>query len=131
MLRSLFAVIVAVIAGLGAAKFLEGGLVAVSGAQRDDGAYSLILAASWFLGAFVAASLALWLGRRWAPIGGLAAGTIFFSAFMTMLPGTLGWWLWPASAIVTALGGWLALRLGGAKAAPTGARKTEDIFPDE
>ena len=64
MLRSLFAVIVAVIAGLGAAKFLEGGLEAVSGAQ-DGAGYSFILAASWFFGAFVAALIALLIGRRW------------------------------------------------------------------
>lgn len=130
MLRSLFAVIVAVIAGLGAARFLEGGLAAISGAQGGAG-YSFILAASWFFGAFVAALIALLIGRRWAPVGGLAAGTIFFSAFITMLPGTLGWWLWPMAAIATAAGGWLALRIGGAKAAPFSGAKKEDVFPDE
>ena len=79
----------------------------------------------------VAALIALLIGRRWAPVGGLAAGTIFFSAFITMLPGTLVWWLWPLAAVATAIGGWLALRIGGAKAAlDTGAKK-EDVFPDE
>ena len=130
MLRSLFSIIVSVIAGLGAAKFLEGGIAAVMGGG-SEGVYALLLVASWFTGAFIAALIALLLGRRWAPLGMLAAGTIFFSAFMTLLSASLGWWLWPAAGVAAAAGGWLALRVGGAKSALPVKKLEQDIFPDE
>ena len=130
MLRSLFAIIVSVIAGLGAAKFFEGGLIAVMG-ETSNITYSMVLIVSWFIGAFVAAVLALLIGRRWSPLGLLAAGTIFFSAFMSMLSASLSWIVWPGAGLATAAGGLLALRaFGGGFEQPSNKTK-KDVFPDE
>lgn len=130
MLRSLFSIIVAVIAGLGAARFLEGGLAAVMGDGRDA-AYSVLLIVSWFAGAFIAAMIALLLGRRWAPLGILAAGTIFFSAFMTLMSANLAWWTWPGAGVAVAGGGWLALRVAAARTTAPLKKHKEEIFPDD
>ena len=130
MIRSLFAIIVSVIAGLAAAKFFEGGLLALMG-EGTGARYSLVLVMSWFIGAFVAAILALLIGRRWAPLGLLAAGTIYFSAFMSLLSSSLSWWVWPGAGVAAAAGGLLALRaLGAGFEQPTNKTK-QDVFPDE
>jgi sorbitol-specific phosphotransferase system component IIBC len=113
MLRSLFAVIASVILGLAAAKFVEGAGAALIG-ESHEAFYQFLLTFSWFVGALIAALMALLLGRRWAPLGYLAAGTIFFSAFMTLLSAQLSWLLWPGAAIASAIGGYAALRLTNA-----------------
>jgi len=126
MIRSLFGVLIAVLIGLTTAKFIEG-MGAVSFPLLDAGAgdlealkaaaakapvgYKLVLLASWAIAAFVSAIIALFISRKWAPIGWLAAGTIFFLAVMTLVGTPFGLWLWPASAIVTATGGWIAIKL--------------------
>ncbi len=130
MLRSLFAIIVSVIVGLAAAKFLEGGLISLQG-ETSNNAYALILIVSWFAGAFVAAILALLLGRRWAPLGLLAAGTIFFSAFMGLLSASLTWWVWPGAGLATAAGGLIALRALRASFEQPVNKTKQDVFPDE
>ncbi len=130
MLRSLFAIIVSVIVGLGAAKFFEGGLIAVLG-ETSNMTYAMVLIVSWFIVAFVSAGLALLIGRRWAPLGLLAAGTIFFSAFMGMLSASLSWIVWPGAGLATAAGGLLALRVFRAGFEQPGTTTKKDVFPDE
>lgn len=118
MLRSLVAVIVAVITGLAAAKFVEAfgqgmlheGAGGVAEGGSVSGSYQALLAAGWFVGAFVASALALLIGKRWAPLGVLAAGTVLFAAIITQITFTMSWFLWPMSAIATAAGGFLALK---------------------
>ncbi len=129
MLRSLFAVIVAVIVGLGAAKFVESGGAALIGSV-EGAAYQALLAFSWLVAAFVAASLALLLGRRWAPLGFLAAVTIFFSTVMTLLAADLSWLLWPGAAIVSAIGGYGALQITNATKAYPETKLSKEIFSD-
>ena len=105
--------IAAVIVGLTAAKFVEAaGLSALpDGAEPTGASYQVLLVAGWGLGAFAAALTALLLGRRWAPLAWLAAACMFFAAAITTATFALGWAVWPASAAVTALGGFAAVRL--------------------
>lgn len=124
MLRSLGAVLIATFVGLTVSKFVEGAGQAIWGAppQIDGGTfvvgdiYGAILVVAWAIGAFVAASCALLMGRRWAPLGGLAAATVFFSAAIALMSFSLHWILWPISALATAGGGFAAIRLLRAKA---------------
>lgn len=108
MLRSLFAIIVAVIAGLSVARFIEAATASLraSPASLGDGAlpfdHQLTLVVGWFVGAAVASALALLLGRKWAPLGFLASGTILFSAIITILTFSLNWLIAAPAAIATA-----------------------------
>lgn len=130
MLRSLFAIIFAVIIGLGAAKFIEGGSKALL--SQDAGLWAdAFLAVAWTVGAFFAALIALLIGKRWTPLGVLASATIFFSAAVTLATTTLSWLLWPGSLLGTALGGFLALRLTGASKDYTNQSVSQEIFGDE
>ena len=114
MIRSLAAVIIAVIAGLSAAKLMEGGGAAVIDAPAPFAVYSALVSMSWFGGAFVAALLAMLIGKRWAPLGILAAASIFLGAVLALFSNPLGWWMWPAALVATALGGFGAVRILGA-----------------
>ena len=84
MLRSLFAVILAVLVGVATAQIVE--RVGVEAfASGDAGgamslAHQLVLVVSWGAGAFLAASLALLIGRRWAPLGWLTASSMLLLA---------------------------------------------------
>ena len=114
MLRSLLAVVVAVVLGLTVAKFIEGAGQAglgLSAGAADAAGYKALLLGGWMIGAFAAASLALLIGRRWAPLGWLAAASLFLDAAITAGGASLGWVMWPAAALVTGLGGLLAVRL--------------------
>ncbi len=128
MIRSLFAVIVAVISGLGAAKLVEGAGVYFLHAAPLSAAHQGLLIAGWLAGAFVSALIALLLGRRWAPLGGLAAASVFLAAFITLIANPLNWLLWPAAAIATALGGFAAIRLTGAQGSHPALRKKDGLF---
>ena len=138
MIRSLFAIIVAVIIGLTTAKFVEGaGLAMVGGGAGDGaqgpsagGAHFAALLAGWGLGAFAAALCALLIAGRWAPLGALAAGTMFLAALIAQLEAGLGGAAWLAAAPATALGGFAAIRLTGASAVHPANRKQTDIFDD-
>lgn len=116
MIRSLFAILAAVLAGFALARVLEGAGAAALGEIPAPGAapsaaYQAILVAGWFAGAFVAAAIALLLGRRWAPLGGLAAGVILFSAVIMLVSTPLSWLLWPGALFATAAGGYAAVKL--------------------
>lgn len=119
MIRSFIAVIIATIIGLTAAKFVEGaGQAAAAG---PDGAYSAAsaayqgaLIAGWGVGAFAAGLVAMLIGGRWAPLGGLAAGTIFLAAVIALLSAPFSWYALPGAAGATALGGFCAVKLLGA-----------------
>ncbi len=125
MLRSLLAVLAATLIGLTTSKFVEGaGQTLLSAPPQIDSdmiatpaGYGVILVISWAAGAFAAALCALLIGRRWAPLGGLAASTVFLSAFIALLSSPLSWVLWPLSALATAGGGYGAIRLLRATAA--------------
>lgn len=119
MLRSLIAVLIATFIGLTVSKFAEGaGAAMLALPPQIDGeavvmadGYSAVLIVAWAIGAFAAASCALLIGRRWAPLGGLAAATVFFSAAIALISFSLHWTLWPISALATAGGGFAAIRL--------------------
>ena len=119
MLRSLIAVLVATIVGLTVSKFIEGAGLALLAPPPEPGGetagapggYGALLLAAWLVGAFTAALSALLIGRRWAPLGGLAAATVFLSAAIGLMSFPGGWILWPLSAIATAGGGYGAIRL--------------------
>ncbi len=138
MLRSLGAVIVAVIIGLTAAKFVESAAAALlvgDGARlgADIGvspAYQAILVFCWLVGAFVAAGASLLMGKRWAPLGWLGAATIFFSAMITLITFSLSWLLWPASLTATAAGGYVAVKLFNATRDYPASNTNRDVFSD-
>ncbi len=138
MLRSLFSIIAAVIIGLTAAKFVEGGGAAlladgenplVSG-QPLSASYHLVLAAGWLAGAFIAATTALLLGKRWAPLGWLAGGCIFFSACLTIMTFSLSWVLWPVAAMATVAGAFAAIKLLKATTAHPATMAEKELFGD-
>ncbi|MCK5747449.1 MAG: hypothetical protein KAH44_14610 [Oricola sp.] len=130
MIRSLFAVIAAVIAGFALAKTVEGGGAALAGAAPGSAAYNSLLLLGWFAGAFAAAVIAILLGGRWAPLGAVAAASICLSAVITLFSYPLSWILWPGAFVVTALGGYGAARLTGAKGEPPGARRKSGLFDE-
>ncbi|WP_375202955.1 hypothetical protein [Hyphococcus sp.] len=130
MLRSLAAVIVAVIVGLAAAKTVEGGGAALLGAAPGAAVYGALLLAGWLAGAFVAAALALIIGRRWAPLGALGAAAIFLAAVITLFSYPLSWLLWPGAIITTMLGGFAAIRLTGARKEHPDMRRKDGLFDE-
>lgn len=109
MLRSLAAVIIAIIAGLTLAKIIEGGGAALAGATPQSATYQVLLALSWFAGAFAAGVIALLIAKRWAPVGIIAASSMFLSAFTALTSTPLSWLLWPASILATGVGAHLAI----------------------
>lgn len=114
MLRSLIAVVAAVLVGLTTAKFIEGAGQAGLGldpAAPATTSYHLLLLGGWGIGAFAAAATAILLGKRWAPLGWLGAASVFLEAGITLLTFKLSWFLWPASTVVVLAGGFLASRL--------------------
>lgn len=130
MIRSLFAVIAAVIAGFALAKLVEGGGAAVTGAAPGEGAYDGLLLLGWFLGAFMAAVTAMVVGARWAPLGAVAAASLFLGAAVTLFSYPMSWFMWPGALLVTALGAYGAIRFTGAKSVyPARAPKT-GLFDD-
>lgn len=139
MIRSLFAVVVGVILGLTAARFVEGAGLALAGAGQVAAhqqaepltvAHRAALVAGWGVGAFAAAASALLIAGRWAPLGGLAAGTIFLAAVIAQLEASLGWPVWLASALATALGGYAAIALLGATQTHPSNRSQDGLFDD-
>ena len=138
MIRSLFAVVVGVILGLTAARFVEGAGLALAGAGQVAAqqaepltvAHRAALVAGWGVGAFAAAASALLIAGRWAPLGGLAAGTIFLAAVIAQLEASLGWPVWLASALATALGGYAAIALLGATQVHPSNRRQDGLFDD-
>ena len=112
MLRNLAAIILATLVGLTVAKLIEsligGGVPPGEAASARE---LLGLSVGYFGGAFVAAAIALLIGRRWAPLGWLGASTILFAAIITLATFKLPLILWPASAAACGAGGWLAVKL--------------------
>lgn len=129
MLRNLLAIIIATIAGLASAKLVEGLIGGGAAPGEAIGAGELTgLAVGYFAGAFVAAMLAMIIGRRWAPLGWLGAATIGFAAVITLVSFTLPWFLWPASAAACAAGGWCAIKLLRAQYEHPQATPKESLF---
>lgn len=129
MLRNLAAIILATIVGLALARFVEGliggGVVAGEAASAKD---LVGLSIGYFVGAFVAAGLALLVGRRWAPLGWLGAATILFAAILTLTTFKLPLILWPASAAACGAGGWLAIKLLKGTMPYPASNKNESLF---
>ncbi|WP_411818097.1 hypothetical protein [Hyphococcus sp. DH-69] len=130
MIRLLAAAIIAVIAGFAVTKFVEAIGVGFTGADVTVG-YKAVLAVSWFIGSFVAALIALLIGRRWAPLGGLAASSIFLAAMIAMFSNPLGWVLWVCAAVLTGLGGYAAIKLTKASNIHPNLRPDESIFDEQ
>ncbi|MEO1136513.1 MAG: hypothetical protein AAFW68_07885 [Pseudomonadota bacterium] len=130
MVRSLIAIIIAVIAGFATAKTVEGGGAALAGASAGSIQYAAFLAGGWFAGAFVAAFLALFIGVRWAPLGMVAASSIFLGAFITLISNPLPWFLWPGAVLASALGGYGAVKILDAKHDYPFAQKKTGLFDD-
>ena len=131
MLRNLFAIILAVIAGLAVAKFIEGVIGGGVAPEDTAGAREQVgLVVGWFVGAFAASGIALLIGRRWAPLGWLAAATVLFAASITLMTFSLPLLLWPASAAAAAAGGGLAIRLLKAQHQYPQKNPSETLFDD-
>ena len=128
MLRSLAAVIVAVIAGFLVIKMIEGAGAALTSATPSTAIYDALLMIGWLAGAFVAALLALLVGKRWAPLGVLGGAAIFLSAIITLISYTLNWLLWPGAVMTTALGAYAAIRLLGARRAHPDIKRKDGLF---
>ncbi len=129
MLRNLVAIILATIVGLAIAKLIEG--VIGGGVPPGEAASARELAglaAGYFGGAFVAAAIALLIGRRWAPLGWLGAATILFAAFITLTTFSLPLILWPLSVAACGAGGWLAVRLLRADMQYRQGKQNESLF---
>lgn len=112
MFRSLIAIVVAVLAGL---VFAQGVERLTHGLGLPQ---SAALLASWGGASFVAAGAALFIGRRWAPLGWLAAASMFLLAVVTVAGGAASWLLIPVALALTALGGFAAVKATRATYAP-------------
>lgn len=143
MIRSLIAVLIAVIVGMTTAKFVEGmgaaafpldqvaagdldGLKAAA-ANAPTG-YKACLVAGWALAAFVSALIALAIGKRWAPLGWLSAGVMFLLSFISLIGLPFGFWLLPTSLVVTMGAGWLANKLLKATSTIPVSRSNDELF---
>lgn len=144
MLRSLLAIILAVIVGMVAAKFVEGagqmffpapGVDFADPASLRAGAgtipfgYKAMLVAGWALGAFFAAALALLITRRWAPVGWLAAASMTLLAIISLAAAPFGALVWLCALIGTSAGGWAAVKLLRAGYAYPEAGQVKRPFP--
>ena len=115
MLRSLFAVILAVLVGVTAAQIVE--RVGVEAFASGDAAgtlspaHQLVLVASWGAGAFLAASLALLIGRRWAPLGWLTATSMLLLAVISAVSSPQAMTLIVGGAVATFGAGFGAIKL--------------------
>ncbi len=130
MIRSLAAVIIAVIAGLTAAKLIEGGGAALINARAPSAAYCALVSIGWLAGAFAAAFIAMFLDKRWAPLGMLAAASIFLGAALGLFSSPLGWWMWPVALIAAALGGLGAVRTIGAGMSHPDMHRKDGLFDE-
>lgn len=130
MIRSLIAVIIAVIAGFALAKTVEGAGAAMAGAVPGSAAYDITLLAGWLAGAFAAALIALLVGAKWAPLGAVAASSIFLGAVITLFSYPMDWFMWPGALIAAALGGYGAVKLTGARAEHPALRRRSGLFDD-
>ncbi|GJL90784.1 hypothetical protein [Hyphococcus sp.] len=128
MLRSLAAVIIAVIAGFSAAKMIEGGGAVLIGAAPGSAAYELVLGAGWFIGAFLAALISMFIGKRWAPLGMLSASAILLGAIITLFSNPMSWFAWPVSFFATGLGGYGAIRFLDAGMAHPDLQRKDGLF---
>ena len=137
MIRSLIAILAATFIGLTTAKFIEGaGQALIAESSTDDGveagpmSYGVVLFIAWAFGAFVASSCALLIGRRWAPLGYLAAATIFLSAAIGLMSAALGWVMWPLAILASLGGGFSAAKLYRATMAFPEKTTKETFFDD-
>ena len=146
MLRSLTAVLIAVLIGLTLAKLVEASASALLELKAPEAEpapgnavgeavrlsissmYGGVLVASWGLGAFVAASVALLMGRRWAALAWLAGVTVSFNGVIVLLGADGPAWLWPASLMVGPLGAWAANAALGAQSRPRVAERPAGLF---
>lgn len=145
MLRSLAAIIFSVILGLAAAKMIE--FLGLRIFPLPDGVdmtnretvlyawqtmpvgYKLFLALGWTIGAFIAALTALLIGKRWAPLGLLAAVTIGLQGTLTLLYYPVELWLWPVTLLGVSGAAFLSLKVTGAAMAYP-AKNTVELFND-
>lgn len=124
MLRSLAAVLVAVVAGVATARLVELAAIALFPGVAANGAAlgagrQLGLLAAWGLAAFVAAGASLLIGKRWAPLGWLAASAMLLLAIVSSLSVSGGALLLiPGAVAATAAGGYGAVRLLKARSTP-------------
>ena len=128
MLRSLAAVIIAVLAGFAASKMIEGGGAVLIGAEPGSAAYASLLGAGWGVGAFLAAFIAMFAGKRWAPLGMLSASAILLGAVITLFSSPVSWVMWPIAIVSTAIGGFGAVRLLGARMLHPDLRRKDGLF---
>ena len=136
MFRSLLALIAATFVGLATAKFFEGAGAALfaldlgATGAGDTLTYAGVLIFAWTISAFVAAACALLIGQRWAPLGALAAATVYLSAIIALLSTPASLLIWGLTAAGVAVGGWTAIKaLGATRVYPTNKEKT-DLFDD-
>ena len=136
MLRSLLALMAATFIGLATAKFIEGAGAALF--SLDLGAanaghtlpYAGVLIFAWTISAFVAAICALLIGRRWAPLGALAAATVYLSAIIALLSTPASILIWGLTAAGVAVGGWTAIKALGATQVYPANKEKSDFFDD-
>jgi hypothetical protein len=117
MIRSLIAIIAAIFGGLAFAQAVERLALGFGLPQ------SAALLASWGGASFIAAGAALLLGWRWAPLGWLAAASMFLLSVVSIAEGGASWMIAPGALVVTGLGGWAAVKATGASYAPPFAAK--------
>ena len=136
MLRSLLAIIVAVVLGLTTAKFVEGAFAAALGLGGEahdisrvmgDG-YLWSLLASWIAGAAAATTAALLIGKRWAPLGYLAGAAMALQGALTLLGADVPIWSWALALGAPALVCFAIVKALGATLAPRTNQAPDDFF---
>ena len=107
-MRSLLAVIAAVILGLMVARWIEAAGLALSGA-RYGMLHQSALIAGWGVGAYIAGLSAVMIGQRWRPLGFLAAAALGLNGMLTLIGEPLSIWTWILATLFVAGGGWLSV----------------------
>jgi hypothetical protein len=85
----------------------------------------IVVIVGWFLGIFAGGAAALYIGKRWAPVAWVVAGTLFAMAAITMLQIPHPWWMVAGAIVATLAGGFSSVKLmRGSYARPASAPKT-------
>jgi len=78
-------------------------------------ATKLSVVVAWFAGAFGGGAVAALIAKRWAPVAWVVAATIFLLSASSLMAIPHPWWMSVAAALAAGLGGYLAVRVTGAR----------------
>lgn len=140
MARSIFAVLIGVVAGAMIVFIVErvGHVLFPAPAGFDPSVASAVAAlplaaklsvlAAWFAGALGGGALAALIARRWAPAAWVVAMTILLLAGTSLAAIAHPLWMAIGAVGASLLGGWLAVKLTASRYGPPAAPKKRSLI---